>query len=103
MKKINKKIIDLFNEYEKENGREPLYACCEIQFPGEGSFYDTIKLSSGSGNDDDESEEGPDEDDDEKLDDDCLFYYCNNLNGLLSLTTKGVEDFIVKDVTEFFN
>lgn len=84
---ISEQIETLFALYVDANGKEPQFANCTIRFLNdENSTQDvTIKLSS--------------EVIEEK--DDQIFFYCNSLSGLKSMTSAGVEDFIVTEISSF--
>lgn len=85
---IQQKIEEQFVEFCKENGNEPRYAFCEIEWKDDHNKCDvTFKLSC----DTDEGE------------DDQIFYYCNSHNDLKSLAGDGMEDFIITDIYSFDN
>ena len=73
-----------FDEFVKNNGKEPHYANCEIVWKDtDGSQEVKIQLSGDTGEDDD------------------MFFYCQSLNGLKSLAAFGCEDFIVTEINSF--
>lgn len=81
---IQEEIQKEFDEFVKNNGKEPHYANCEIVWKDtDGSQEVKIQLSGDTGEDDD------------------IFFYCQSLNGLKSLATFGCEDFIVTEINSF--
>ncbi len=80
------KIQEAFDEYIKENGKEPNVADSQITWQDDENTCDVnIQLSVDS---------NPETDD-------RIFFYCDGLNDLKSLTTPGGEDFIVTDFYHF--
>lgn len=82
-----KSIDALWNKYIAENGVEPKFAECQIQYldtPNERQDV-TIKMS----------------EDDDKNGDDNVFFYCSSLNDFKSLTDRGSVDFKVTDIYSF--
>lgn len=68
-----------FNEFVKEHGHEPRYACATVKFLDDGNTMDAnFKLSC----DTDEN-------------DDFIFYYLNDVSDLESFIEEGVEDFVI--------
>jgi hypothetical protein len=61
---------------------DPKIAECEIQFLDDKSKLTTFVYLYDSAIENDED----------------IFYYAGGINGLISLTKRGVEDFIVKDI-----
>lgn len=83
---VQQAIRAQFEKFREENGHEPLYVDCRIEWTDDHSSCDvTIKLTC---------------DTDEK-EDDAIFYYCDSVEDLESLTEKGCEDFIVTEVYSF--
>ena len=83
---IQVKIQQKFDAFVKRNGSEPRCVSCEIVGKDTNDYYDVkIQLSSDTGEEDD------------------IFFYCNSLNELKSLTTFGVEDFIVTEINSFLS
>lgn len=81
---IQVKIQREFDAFIKVNGKEPHYVSCEIVWKDTNDYYDVkIQLSCDTGEDDD------------------IFFYCNSLSEFKSLTTFGVEDFIVTEINSF--
>ena len=81
---IQVKIQQEYNAFVNENGKEPHCAICVIVWKDTNDYYDVkIQLSDDTGEEDD------------------IFFYCNSLDGLKSLTTFGVEDFIVAEINCF--
>nr|DAY86326.1 MAG TPA: MqsA [Caudoviricetes sp.] len=73
-----------FDEFVKNNGKEPHYANCHIVWKDTNDNYDVkIQLSGDTGEDDD------------------IFFYCNSLDGLKSLAIYDCEDFIVTEINSF--
>ncbi|MEG0647108.1 MAG: hypothetical protein RR471_08055 [Bacteroides sp.] len=81
---ISERIDMLYTLYVDANSTEPNYANCTIRFlDDENSIQEvTIKLSSEV----------------VEQEDDRIFFYCNTLSGLKSLTSVGMEDFIVTKI-----
>lgn len=81
---IQVEIQRKFDAFVKENSKEPHYANCHIVWKDTNDHYNVkIQLSGDTGEDDD------------------IFFYCHSLNGLKSLATFGVEDFIMTEVYNF--
>ena len=77
-----------YQSFKTINKSEPLFAGCNVRYSDEeSSFPATIKLSS-------------DVDDEE---DDSVFFYCDSIEDLKSLTTKGAEDFTITEFITFTN
>lgn len=84
---LNKKIDTLFNEFVTNKGCEPQYAKCTVKYLDNGvEFECNISLNADDGGEDDDN----------------AFFYCDSLNNLKSLTSKGVEEFIITDCLELF-
>lgn len=79
-----RKINHRFESFVKENGCEPTYASCCVRYGNDTAVADVIiKLNTELDNNDD-----------------AIIHYCSSLSDLNSLTTFGVEDFIVTDIYE---
>lgn len=70
-----------YSQFIHDNNKEPLYAEASVRWLDTGETVDGMifKLS----------------DDADCPEDDLVFYYVTGLPDLLSLTTKGTEDFII--------
>lgn len=81
-----KRTIDVkYREFVATNGGEPHYVNCRIVWKDDRKYCDTrIMLSADSGADEED-----------------IFFYCNSLNGLLSLAEHGEEDFVVTECYGF--
>lgn len=84
---LNMKINKLFSEFVEKFGKEPRSVECRIKFLEEDTDEECVNIQLSS-------DTNPDEDDN-------IFFYCDSLAGLKSLTTFGVEDFIITDCLAF--
>ena len=86
MTDIQKQILASYDEFCQENGHEPRYAYCEIEWTNDHQTCEVVfKLSC----DADESE------------DDKIFFYCNSVQNLLSMTEESAEDFVITEIYSF--
>lgn len=82
---VKRAINAQYREFTETNGIEPHYVNCRIVWKDDRKYCDTrIMLSADSGSDEED-----------------IFFYCNSLNGLLSLVEHGKEDFIVTECHGF--
>lgn len=84
---LNMKIDKLSSEFLEKFGHAPRFVECRIKFLEEDTDEECVNIQLSS-------DTNPDEEDD-------IFFYCDSLMGLKSLTTPGVEDFIIIDCLNF--
>ena len=87
-REIKAEIEQKFNDFVKENVKEPAYAVCEIVWK-DTNCQENVKIQLSS-------DSSLDEDDD-------IFFYCDSLNDLKALCEFGGEDFIVTEINRFEN
>ena len=85
--KVSLKMEQLYKEFYKENGCEPRFADCVVEYTDTRDTVEVIiKLSC------DVVEE----------EDDSIFFYCNGLNDLKSMTDEGTGcDFVITEICGF--
>lgn len=86
MNDLQQQMEASFVEFCEENGHEPRYAYCEIEWLDDHETCEVVfKLSC----------------DADKSEDDKIFFYCNSVRDLQSMTEKGTEDFVITDIHSF--
>ncbi len=84
---VQNEIDEMYDEFVKENDREPEYAVCIVGYKDtpEEVLHVTFKLSL----------------DVDKATDESIFYYCNSPSDLKSFAEPGGEDFVIMSCKEF--
>lgn len=82
-------IYNLYNNFITEHGHEPFYVECNVKFKDDDSVEEGVIISFKDFNEDT---------------DEYIFYYCQDINDLVDLTSEeNMGDFYVTDVIEFLN
>lgn len=81
------KINNLYNKFITERGHEPFYVECDVKFKDDDEIEEGVIISFKDFN--------PDTDE-------FIFYYCEDINDLVYMTSEECEnDFYIVDVIEF--